>query len=109
MVIPLTQCCITATKVQGAIAELDAAVTAGGLTPTAHRVEDVLVHDIAEDSFEEQTYSGNQVTFEITWTDSGKTKKIREKQFTYSGNQLTTQVTIQYDAAGAVIVGETST
>ena len=82
---------------------------AGGYDSTTHRAEDQLVHDIAEDSFEEYTYSGNKVTSIIVWTDSGKTQKIREALFTYSGSKVQTIVTKQYDGAGTLIVGETMT
>lgn len=85
-------------------------VATSGLTPTTHRAIDQLVHDISEDSFEELTYgAGNRVDNITVWTDVGKTIKIREEQYTYTGNNATTIVTIQYNAAGVVIVGETMT
>lgn len=79
-------------------------------TPATHRALDQLVHLISEDSFEEITYgTANRVDNITVWTDVGKTVKIREEQYTYTGNNVTTIVTIQYNAAGAVIVGETMT
>lgn len=81
----------------------------GGITPSQHRVLDQLVHGIAEDSFEETTYTGNRADAIIVWTDAGKTQKIREELFTYTGSKVTTIVTKQYDGAGALIVGETMT
>jgi hypothetical protein len=81
----------------------------GGITPGQHRALDQLIHGIAENSFEEITYTGNKVTAIIVWTTAGKTTKIREELFTYTGNQATTIVTKQYDGAGALIVGETMT
>ena len=83
--------------------------TGSGLSAGAHRALDQLIHGIAEDSFEEMTYTGSKVTAIIVWTDAGKTTKIREELFTYTGNQATTIVTKQYDVAGALIVGETMT
>lgn len=80
-----------------------------GLSEGAHRGLDQLVHEIAEDSYEEFTYSGSKVTSIVNWTDSGKTQKIREQLFTYTGNKVNTIVTKQYDGAGALIVGETMT
>ena len=80
-----------------------------GLSAAAHRVLDQLAHVIAEDSYEEYTYSGSKVTNITVWTDNGKTTKIREVQFTYSGNLIDEIVTIQYDGAGAVVSGETMT
>lgn len=88
----------------------DLATGGAGLTPTTHRALDQLVHEISEDSFEELTYgAGNRVDNITVWTDVGKTIKIREEQYTYTGNNATTIVTIQYNAAGVVIVGETMT
>jgi hypothetical protein len=83
--------------------------TGSGLSEGAHRALDQLIHGIAENSFEEITYTGNKVTAIIVWTTAGKTTKIREELFTYTGNQATTIVTKQYDVAGALIVGETMT
>jgi hypothetical protein len=89
------------------LADLVAGV--GGLTPGSHRPLDQLVHAIAEDSFEEINKTGNKVDSIIVWTTAGKTQKIREELYTYTGNQVTTIVTKQYDAGGALIVGETMT
>lgn len=84
-------------------------LSATGITETEHRNLDQLVHDIAEDSFEEVTYTGNKVTKLTVWTDAGKTVKIRETSVTYTGNQPTSIQTIQYDAAGVAMAGETMT
>ena len=83
--------------------------TGSGMSAGQHRALDQLIHGIAENSFEEITYTGNKVTAIIVWTTAGKTTKIREELFTYTGNQATTIVTKQYDVAGALIVGETMT
>jgi hypothetical protein len=80
-----------------------------GLTAATHRPLDQLVHNIAEDSFEEYTYTASRVTKLTIWTDNGKTIKIRESDFTYSGSQIATAVTRQYDAAGVLIVGDPMT
>ena len=72
----------------------------GGLTADSHRVLDQLVHGLAEDYYEEYTYSGSKVTNITVWTDSGKTKKIREEQYMYTGPRITQAVTIQYDSDG---------
>jgi len=82
---------------------------AGGYNSTTHRNEDQLVHDIAETSFEEFTYTGNKVMSIVIWTTAGKTQKIRETLFTYTGNKVATVTTKQYDGAGTLIVGETLT
>ena len=74
-----------------------------------HRAADQLVHAIAESSFEEYTYTGNRVDAIIVWETAAKLKKIRETLFTYAGNKVATITTKQYDAAGALITGETMT
>lgn len=83
--------------------------TGTGLSEGAHNDLDQLVHNIAEDAFEEYAYSGNKVTDIIIWTDNGKTQKIRETNFTYTGNKVTQIVTKQYDGTGTLIVGQTMT
>lgn len=77
----------------------DLSNTASGI----HREYDHLVHNIAEDSYDEVTYTGAQVTNLTTWTDSGKTTKIREEQYTYTGSKIDTVTVIQYDAAGVEV------
>lgn len=73
------------------------------LTESAHEELDQLVHEIAEDSFDEVVYGvGNRVTGYIVWETSGKLKKIREEAYTYAGNLVTSIVVIQYDAAGVL-------
>jgi hypothetical protein len=80
-----------------------------GISEGSHRILDQLVHSIAEDSFEELSYTGSKVDSIIVYTDSGKTTKIREELYTYSGNKVSTVVTKQYDVSGVLIVGETMT
>lgn len=80
-----------------------------GISEAGHRTLDQLVHGIAEDSYEELSYTGSRVDSIIVYTDSGKTVKIREEQYTYVGNKVNTVVTKQYDGSGVLIVGETMT
>lgn len=80
-----------------------------GISEGTHRNLDQLVHGIAEDSYEEFSYTGARVDSIIVYTDSGKTVKIREELYTYTGNKVNTVVTKQYDGAGVLIVGETMT
>jgi hypothetical protein len=61
---------------------------------------DQLVHELAENFFEEYTYSSGNVTNATTWETSGKLKKIREEQYTYSSGKVSQAVTIQYDGSG---------
>jgi hypothetical protein len=87
----------------------DLAASAAGISAATHRTLDQLVHEIAENSFDEPTYTGSRADTLVTWTDSGKTQKIREELYTYTGSKVTTIVTKQYDGAGALITGETMT
>jgi len=80
-----------------------------GISEGTHRSLDQLVHEIAETSFDEFSYTGNRVDDIITWTTVSKTQKIREQLFTYIGNQVSVITTKQYDGTGVLIVGETLT
>lgn len=75
----------------------------------SHESIDSLVHNLAENSYEEVTRSGGLVTSVIVWTDSGKTVKIRETTLTRSGGLISTIVEKQYDAAGALVQTLTGT
>jgi len=74
---------------------------------TWHNDIDQLVHLLAENAYEELTYSGSRVTDIITWTDSGKTIKIREENLTYTGAKVTTYITKQYDSVGSLLSTKT--
>ena len=73
-----------------------------GLTIPGHRLLDQLVHIISENSYYEITRSGGKISSEIYWTNSGKTKKIREIDYSYSGINISSTVTKQYDSLGSV-------
>ena len=92
-----------------AIGVYDPRTGGSGLTPATHRSQDQLVHDIAENSHDEFVYTGSRVDAIVTWTNAGKTQKIREELYTYTGNKVTQIVTKQYDGAGVLVVGETMT
>jgi hypothetical protein len=96
----------TESNLQAALEDLGAG---SGITPGQHRNIDQLVHDIAEDAYTEITKVGGVTTNVTIWTDNGKTIKIRESQITRTAGKVSQTVDIQYDAAGAVIVGETLT
>ena len=81
--------------------------TGGGITTGQHRALDQLVHNVAESSYEEYVYVGGKISSIITWTDVSKTTKIRQEDFSYTGNKVTTATTVQYDAAGSPVTGET--
>lgn len=68
----------------------------GGLTASSHRALDQLVHDVAENSYTEVEETAGKTTAVRTYTDSGKTEKIREEEYTYTAGKVTTIVTKQY-------------
>lgn len=78
-------------------------LSGGLLTPATHRPLDQLVHEIAETSFVEYVYSANKVTDIITWTDSGKTIKIREESFVFTAGKIDTITMKQYDGLGVLV------
>lgn len=75
----------------------------GGMTEAQHLALDVLVHDLDENYYEEYTYTTGKVTNITVWTDSGKTKKIREYQYTYTTGKVSQEVIIQYDGSGTEV------
>jgi len=81
----------------------DLATGGGGLTPATHRVLDQLVHDVAEDYYLENTWSGARLTNMTYWTDATKTVRVREHQYTYTGSRVTQEVIIQYDGSGVAV------
>jgi hypothetical protein len=93
----------------GAVGEVLYLASAGqlgwstALTAANHLTLDQLVHAIVETSYEEYTYSGNQVTSIVVWQTPAMLVKVREELFTYSGTQVTQIVTKQYDGVGAVV------
>lgn len=81
----------------------------GGITEAQHENVDTLVHNLSEDMYEEYVYSSGKVSDIITWTDSGKTIKIRETNFAYTGNKVTAETVKQYDGSGVLKVTLTGT
>lgn len=90
---------LVATDVQAAI---DETAAGGGISAAQHEALDTLIHLIAENAYEEINYSGDEVASVVVWTDSGKTKKIRETLYTYSGDEVATETVKQYDGTGAL-------
>lgn len=86
-----------------AAGEFDPRAGGSGMSEAQHEALDSLTHELAEDSFEELTYSGNKVTNSTVWTSPAKTLKIRETQITYSSNKVSQAVDIQYNAAGVEV------
>jgi hypothetical protein len=75
----------------------------GGLSEAQHEVLDTLVHALAETCYLEVTRSGGRVSNVTVWTDSGKTKKIRElTNIVRTGGRIDSYDVIQYDGVGAV-------
>ncbi len=73
---------------------------AGGMSPDTHRQLDQLVHELDENYYEEYTYTASKITNVTIWTNSGKTKKIREHAYTYTGIKITQEIITQYDSDG---------
>lgn len=83
--------------------------TGSGISEATHEALDTLVHRLAETSYVEITRSGGQVTAVIVWETAAKLKKVRETNITRLSGQVSVIVEKQYDAAGAVISGQTLT
>jgi hypothetical protein len=82
----------------------------GGMSESTHLALDTLVHELAEDYYEEYTYTGNEITNVTVWTNSGKTLKIREYTYTYNANHTVNVETVkQYDGSGTLLVTLTYT
>lgn len=93
----------SALNVQDAIKDLDGYISTLGVgtSSIAHDDYDTLVHNLAENNYEEYTYTGLRISSIISWTDIFKTTKIRESSFTYLGSRVSSEVNIQYDSYGA--------
>ena len=81
----------------------------GGITEGQHELLDTLVHKLSESYFKEFLYTGKDVTSIITWTDAGKTLKIREVALSYTLKNLTGQVVTHYDGVGSTVATLTRT
>jgi hypothetical protein len=82
----------------------------GGMSEATHLALDTLVHELAEDYYEEYTYSGSEISNVTVWTNSGKTLKIREYTYTYNPNHTVNVETVkQYDSGGSLLVTLTYT
>ena len=79
-----------------------------GVTEPQHDAYDKLLHNIQESAFDEVVRAG-QVTDVITWTDSGKTTKIRETSLTRAAGQVSSIVEKQYNGAGTLVQTRTGT
>jgi hypothetical protein len=101
-------------SVVGAIIQADGALLAkdatgvfdlrsgSGLSEAAHEVLDTLVHALAETAYLEVTRTSGRVSNVTVWTDSGKTKKVRElTNVVRTGGRIDSYDVIQYDGAGA--------
>lgn len=102
---------VTATNIQDAIEEVDAAIVAGGMTAMQHRTLRQLIHFIdngpaegfASGAYREVT--GTVFPTAVIWyTDSGKTDKIVEKLITWTGINPTTIQWKMYDTDGSTVL-----
>jgi len=72
----------------------------GSFSEPQHENLHTLVHDLAQNFFEEVTYVCARVSNVTMWTDATKTQKIRETQITYSNALVSQSIEIQYDESG---------
>lgn len=86
--------------IDGSVKSLTA--SSSGITESEHENLDTIVHDIAETSYDEVTYSGRRLMSTVTWDSASKITKVREVLLTYTGNRVTQVVTKQYDASGTL-------
>jgi hypothetical protein len=94
---------VSGTDLQNVLEDIDYNLglsTSSGINEITHRTLDHLVHNIAEDSYEELTYTSGKITNSTIWTDDTKTTKIREEQYVYTGNLITSMTAIQYNSGG---------
>jgi hypothetical protein len=72
-----------------------------GLTEDEHENLDTLTHQLVEDSFDEVVRNTKGRIIRVTtWTDSGKTLKIREALIDRVCGRISTLTTIQYNSSG---------
>ena len=111
---------ITATDVQGALLDLDGAITSGGITEAQHKTIRQLVHLAEEGGPWEGFTSGayREVlpaaspfpTSVIWWASSAKLVKIVEKLITRGAGQKPTSIVWKvYDGAGVLLATVTDT
>jgi hypothetical protein len=77
-------------------------ISGSGLTEATHEPLDTLVHEIAENAYEEIVKISGQVSSDTIWETAAKLKKIRETLVTRVGGQVSVVVVKQYDSAGAL-------
>ena len=78
------------------------------LSELDHEKLDTLTHDLAEDNYTEYTRTSGRVVGIVSWTDSGKTVKIRSEDLTYTSGRVTRIVERQFDQLGALAATKTT-
>lgn len=79
------------------------AAAGSGITEVQHENLDTLVHNLAENFYEEIVTTGGKVTSVIDWSSPSKILKIREFQYSYNGSKIVQEIAIQYDASGVEV------
>lgn len=105
---------VTATDVQGAMEELDGAISTSGLTEPQHEaLDETLVHEMVRDVWGTILYGLGDArpTSHTMYRNLGKTTKDREVTITYNGpgGRPDTVVIEQFDTSGNSITGQTLT
>lgn len=72
-------------------------------TPSDHETIDTLVHNLAENAWDELIYTGKDLTSLTVWTSPSKLLRIRDSTFTYTGKNLTGVVTRQFASDGITV------
>lgn len=91
------------------IEEAAIAGAGNGVTEGQHEVLDTLVHKIAETSFSEYGYTGQDLTRVTVWATNAMLLKVRESILSYTGSDLTGIVLTQFDGVGTAITTLTKT
>lgn len=92
----------TSFQMKDATGIFDPRTGSGGITEAQHEALDTLVHDLSENYYLEVVRTSGRVTDIITWTDSGKTLKVREANITRTSGIVSQIVEKQYDGTGSL-------
>lgn len=93
---------LSGTDLQSALDAADTQID-NNIDPTKHNNLDQLVHNLAESSYSELTYSGDKVTQLTVWQSSSKNTKVRQLEVKYNGDKVSQTMLRQYDGSGVEV------